>query len=37
LENVRFINCTFKMRYGIRSDMLNDTLLAQNPVTGSFS
>jgi len=37
LENVKFINCTFKMKYSTLSDKFDDALLAQNPVTGSFS
>jgi hypothetical protein len=37
LENVKFINCTFKMKYSDLSDKFDDALLAQNPVTGSFS
>jgi hypothetical protein len=37
LENVTFINCTFEMRYSIRSGKVQDMLLAQNPVTGSFA
>ena len=37
LENVKFINCRFKMKYNIRSDKFDDMLLAQNPITGSFS
>ena len=37
LENVKFINCTFKMNYNIHASDFEDALLAQNPVTGSFS
>lgn len=37
LENVKFINCTFKMNYNMRASDFEDALLAQNPVTGSFS
>jgi hypothetical protein len=37
LENVKFINCTFKMKFNKRSEQFGDRLLAQNPVTSSFS
>jgi hypothetical protein len=37
LENVKFVNCTFQMKYNIHSDKLDNMLLAQNPITGSFS
>jgi hypothetical protein len=37
LENVRFINCTFKMRYSRQTDKFAGMLLAQNAVTGLVS
>lgn len=37
LENVKFVNCTFIMKYSVRSDKFDNVLLAQNPITSTFS
>jgi hypothetical protein len=36
LENVRFINCTFVVRYSPRGEQLAEMVLTQNAVTGSL-
>jgi hypothetical protein len=37
LENVRFINCRFVMKYSPRAETLADMVLAQNEVSGTVS
>jgi hypothetical protein len=37
LENVRFINCTFVMKYSPRAETFADMVLAQNEVSGTVS
>lgn len=36
LENVLFINCTFKMKPGLQTDKFANTVLAKNLITGIF-
>jgi hypothetical protein len=36
LENVRFVNCTFKMRYSVRADQFAGLVLADNSVTSNI-
>ena len=37
LQNVRFIGCTFRMKYTPRADKLADLILDQNQISGSLS
>ena len=37
LQDVRFINCTFTMKYTPRADKFADLILGQNKISGSLS
>jgi hypothetical protein len=37
LENVRFINCTFVMKYSPKAEIFADMVLTQNQVSGAVS